>query len=91
MRITEIVRAVATEVTDAKPNKPQLRGLHHATIKRNLTVALVLSAVSVVAVKLLYNDRRKANYAEFYKNYDAEAAFERMRKAGLFQSAQADD
>lgn len=60
-------RAVAKEVTDAKPNKPQLRGLHHATIKRNLTVALVLSAVSVVAVKVLHNDRRKANYAEFYK------------------------
>ncbi|XP_055680811.1 cytochrome c oxidase subunit 6C [Lutzomyia longipalpis] len=90
MKLTEIARAVATQVTD-KPNKPQLRGLHHATIKRNLAVSLVLCTISVIAVKILHNDRRKANYAEFYKNYDAEAAYERMRKAGLFQAASADD
>ncbi|GAB0096808.1 Cytochrome c oxidase subunit 6C [Sergentomyia squamirostris] len=90
MRITEIARAVAQEVA-ARPNKPQLRGLHQATIKKNIAVGLVLSVISAVALKLAYNDPRKANYANFYKNYDAEASFERMRKAGWFQSAPADD
>jgi len=30
-------------------------------------------------------------YEEFYKNYDAEKDFERMRRAGVFRSAPAGD
>ncbi|XP_059617182.1 cytochrome c oxidase subunit 6C-1-like [Phlebotomus argentipes] len=89
MRISEILRAVA--VSDAKPNKPQLRGLHQATIKRNLAVAIGLAALSVVAMKFLYNNPRKERYAEFYKNYDADAAFERMKQRGVFDSVKPDE
>lgn len=47
--------------------KPLLRGLHRNTIKTNLIVSGVLMAVSVVAMKYLYNDPRKQKYADFYK------------------------
>lgn len=56
----------AKEVAAAGANKPQLRNLHHATIKKNLIVGTVLCAVSVVAMQV-YNDGKKKDYAEFYK------------------------
>ncbi|XP_030383105.1 cytochrome c oxidase subunit 6C [Scaptodrosophila lebanonensis] len=65
---------------------PVLRGLHNATIKRNLAVALGLTAIITVAYKVLVNDPKKAAYAEFYQKYDANKSFERMRANGRFQS-----
>ncbi|KAH8241514.1 cytochrome c oxidase subunit 6C-1 [Drosophila bipectinata] len=65
---------------------PVLRGLHNATIKRNLAAALGLSAIVTIAFKLLVNDPKKAAYAEFYQKYDANKSFERMKAAGRFQS-----
>jgi len=47
--------------------KPQLRGLLGSQIKTNLGVALVLCTVAAVAMKVLYNDKRKEVYANFYK------------------------
>ncbi|KAM3955958.1 cytochrome c oxidase subunit cyclope [Aphomia sociella] len=67
-------------------SKPQLRGLLNASIKRNLIVALSLSAVAGIAFKQLVGSERKRKYAEFYRTYDAEKEFEEMRKKGLFQS-----
>ncbi|XP_061724067.1 cytochrome c oxidase subunit 6C-like [Cydia pomonella] len=67
-------------------SKPVMRGLLNSSIKRNLTVALTLAAISGVAFKQLVGNERKRKYAEFYRNYDAEKEFEEMRKKGLFQS-----
>jgi cytochrome c oxidase subunit 6c len=66
--------------------KPQLRGLLASSMKFHLPAALALSAVATVLFKIFYVDARKVKYAEFYKNYDAEKDFERMRKAGVFKS-----
>ncbi|XP_073988726.1 cytochrome c oxidase subunit 6C-like [Rhodnius prolixus] len=66
--------------------KPQLRGLLQSKIKRNLIVAMGLSVVSGVLFKIFVSDARKNQYAEFYKNYDAEEEFKRMKNLGLFQS-----
>lgn len=46
---------------------PVLRGLHNATIKRNLAVSLGLTAIITVAFKLFVNDPKKTAYAEFYQ------------------------
>ncbi|KAG4077664.1 hypothetical protein HA402_015707 [Bradysia odoriphaga] len=73
------------------PGRPQLKGLHNATIKRNLVVAIGLSFLAMFAYKFAVNEPKKRTYAEFYKNYDADAAFERMRKHGVFNSAPADN
>nr|ABR27900.1 cytochrome c oxidase [Triatoma infestans] len=72
--------AVSTSV------KPQLRGLLHSQIKRNLIIGLVLSISSGFLFKTFIGDARKKQYAEFYKNYDAEEDFKRMKSLGLFQS-----
>ncbi|XP_047540214.1 cytochrome c oxidase subunit 6C [Vanessa atalanta] len=66
--------------------KPQMRGLLHNVIKRNLIVAIALSAACGFSYKLFVGNVRKRNYAEFYRTYDAEKEFEEMRKKGLFQS-----
>ncbi|KAJ9601628.1 hypothetical protein L9F63_000236 [Diploptera punctata] len=67
-------------------SKPQMRGLLNATTRLHIPIALAVSAVTTVVFKFLWVDRRKAKYAEFHKNYDAEKDFERMRKAGVFNS-----
>ncbi|XP_055854260.1 cytochrome c oxidase subunit 6C-like [Episyrphus balteatus] len=66
--------------------KPVLRGLHNATIKRNLGAAIGLVFTVSMIFKLTVKDPRKEAYAEFYKTYDAQKAFERMKAAGVFQS-----
>lgn len=65
--------------------KPVLRGLHNATIKKNLTVAIALTAVVTIGWSFLINKPKKEAYAEFYKNYNAQKSFERMRTNGRFQ------
>ncbi|KAI8042955.1 cytochrome c oxidase subunit 6C-1 [Drosophila gunungcola] len=65
---------------------PVLRGLHNATIKKNLAISLGLTAIITVAYKLMINDPKKAAYADFYSKYDANKSFERMKAAGRFQS-----
>ncbi|XP_026750577.1 cytochrome c oxidase subunit 6C-like [Galleria mellonella] len=67
-------------------SKPQLRGLLTASIRRNLIVAISLSAVAAFSFKQIVGNERKRKYAEFYRTYDAEKEFEEMRKKGLFQS-----
>lgn len=47
--------------------KPQLRGLLTSQIKKHLIVSGILCTVFVVATKVLRNDPRKRDYAEFYK------------------------
>lgn len=48
-------------------SKPQMRGLLNAAIKRNIYVALAISAVSGIAFKELIGTARKRKYAEFYR------------------------
>lgn len=49
------------------PGRPVLKGLHTATIKRNITAALGLSFACMFAYKFLVNEPKKRTYAEFYK------------------------
>jgi cytochrome c oxidase subunit 6c len=44
-----------------------MRGLHNATIKRNLIVAGILCTATVIGIKFIRNEPRKRDYAEFYK------------------------
>ncbi|GLH04811.1 hypothetical protein R5R35_010137 [Gryllus longicercus] len=71
--------------------KPQLRGLLNSSIKKNLSVAIVLSIISGIAWKVGVCDVRKKLYADFYRTYDAEADFQRMKNAGVFTSCGPND
>ncbi|XP_044745987.1 cytochrome c oxidase subunit 6C-like [Coccinella septempunctata] len=66
--------------------KPQLRGLLRSQIKVNLIVMSVIAVGAVALQKVFINDRRKQVYADFYKNYDIDKEFERMKAKGLFDS-----
>ncbi|KAK9873865.1 hypothetical protein WA026_002222 [Henosepilachna vigintioctopunctata] len=66
--------------------KPQLRGLLQSQIKKNLIIATAIAFTAVGLQKVFINDERKKVYAEFYKNYNIEAEFEKMRAKGLFDS-----
>nr|CAD7203650.1 unnamed protein product [Timema douglasi] len=74
----------------AKLPKPQLRGLLASSIKFHLPIAIVVSIASGVAFQFLVCEPRKRRYAEFYKNYDIDKEFERMKQAGVFQSVRPD-
>lgn len=47
--------------------KPHLRGLLEKQIKKNLTIAIILSIGSGIAWKFGVCEPRKRRYAEFYK------------------------
>lgn len=54
------------EIKEAS-NKPQLRGLHHALVKRNIFISLGLVGIVIVAMEFGFKQPRKAVVAEFYK------------------------
>jgi len=64
--------------------RPALRGHHLNEIKRNVGIATVGASVVSFAWYWFINKARRDNYANFYKNYDAEAEFQRMKAAGVF-------
>jgi len=72
----------------AKIAKPVMKGMHVRQIKRDVAIATVISFVASTGWYFAVNKPRRDNYAAFYKNYDAEADFQRMKEAGVFQSVQ---
>ncbi|XP_075222704.1 cytochrome c oxidase subunit 6C-like [Lycorma delicatula] len=70
--------------------KPQMRRLFESQVKMQLGIAFVASLVSGLAFKILVKDKRSERYANFYKDYDCQEHFERMRRRGVFDSVPAD-
>ncbi|XP_046413487.1 cytochrome c oxidase subunit 6C [Neodiprion fabricii] len=66
--------------------KPQLRGLLATSMKKHGIMTLIVGLGTAFAFKFLYADPKKQRYADFYKTYDADKAFQVMRNAGLLQS-----
>ncbi|RZC33261.1 COX6C domain containing protein [Asbolus verrucosus] len=66
--------------------KPLMRGMLHSQIKRNLIITGINCILAGCYMKFIFGNGRKAKYAEFYKNYDIDKEFERMRVKGLFDS-----
>lgn len=49
------------------PRPAVLKGLHYATVKRNLFASIGLCLVASAIYKVVVNDPKKRDYAEFYK------------------------
>lgn len=49
------------------PRPAVLKGLHHATVKKNLWIAIGSSIIATIAYKLAVTDPKVRDYAEFYK------------------------
>lgn len=76
--------------TSAKLAKPAMRNLLTSRLKVEAIIGFGLTVISGVAWKYGIQEPRKAKYAEFYKTYDAEEDFERMRKNNVFQCVNAE-
>ncbi|KAK7101045.1 cytochrome c oxidase subunit 6C-1-like [Littorina saxatilis] len=70
--------------------RPALRGFLKSDLKRNFIIATAVSIVSTLAWRVGICDDRKNKYAEFYKTYDAQKDFERMKLKGVFHSVNPD-
>lgn len=70
----------------ASAARPQLRGLLKGQLLRHVATVSVLSVITVGLTKHFLKDARIKAYEEFYKTYDADKDFERMRDAGVFRS-----
>merc|ERR1712198_179348 len=88
--IPEILSSLSPSIFKMSAATPQLRGLLNKQIGKHLKIAIGLSLGAAVAWKVIINDSRKRIYADYYKDYDAQADFERMRNLGLFQSCRPD-
>ena len=59
-------------------------------LKITAGIGVVLGTVVGLAWKIGLMDMRKKHYLDFYRNYDPKVDFERMKKAGVFQSVNPD-
>jgi cytochrome c oxidase subunit 6c len=75
----------------AKVPKPELRGYLISYIKKHMVIAFALSTVASTMFWYFVARQRKINYENFYKTYDAQKDYERMKKAGIFQSIPQDE
>ncbi|NEU33535.1 hypothetical protein GN156_22910 [bacterium LRH843] len=65
--------------------KPVMRRMLYTQTKKDLVIAIAASVATGVAYKFLVAEPRKQRYAEFYRNYDPNAAYDRMEAKGVFQ------
>jgi hypothetical protein len=59
-------------------------------VQRQAAIGFVLCFLLTAYVKFGIGQRRKNVYCEFYRCYDDEADFERMKRVGVFQSVNPD-
>lgn len=69
--------------------KPMMRGLLEAWTKKHVSFLLIGSTLVGVGWHFLIGVPRKKAYADFYKTYDDDKAFEAMVKLGVFNSINA--
>lgn len=48
-------------------NKPQLRGLHHSLVKKNIFISMGLVVAVIVGMEFGFKQPRKERVAEFYR------------------------
>ncbi|KAK7115601.1 cytochrome c oxidase subunit 6C-like [Littorina saxatilis] len=72
------------------PSRPQLRGLLMRQLRQHAIGAAVFVVITTVAYRIGMVSARRNRYLEFYRTYDPEADFERMKNAGVFKSVRED-
>lgn len=66
--------------------RPNLKNLSRARVPRAAFVAVSLATGAAVAWQVLVANKHKTQITEFYKNYDPERDYARMKAAGVFKS-----
>ncbi|XP_005112777.1 cytochrome c oxidase subunit 6C [Aplysia californica] len=67
-------------------SKPVLRNLLLSKTKRDFVIALTVSIAVAMSYKFGVQEQRRQKFENFYKTYDVEKDYARMKKAGVFQS-----
>ncbi|KAJ3648650.1 hypothetical protein Zmor_020438 [Zophobas morio] len=75
----------------SKLPKPQMRRLLYGQIRKNLILTGISVTIAGLYMRLVFGDGNKREYAEFYKNYDINKEFHRIRRKGLFDSCDPND
>jgi len=65
--------------------RPSLKNLTRARVPRAGFISCGLAVVSAIAWKVLVSDQHKREMASFYKSYDPERDYARMKAAGVFK------
>jgi len=74
-------------VSTAKASgRPSLKNLTRARVPRAGMIGISLAVISAFTWKILVSDRHRNNITEFYKNYDPERDYARMKASGVFKS-----
>ncbi|GFR84272.1 cytochrome c oxidase subunit 6C [Elysia marginata] len=63
-----------------------MRNLLLNKTKKDFVVALTIASLSALAYKYGVMEQRRAVFQNFYRNYDADKSYERMKKRGVFDS-----
>ncbi|CAF1233592.1 unnamed protein product [Rotaria sordida] len=84
--------AVASGKTSSKSvGRPALKNLTRSRVPRAGIIGFSLGAVSALMYKFLISDRHKREISTFYKNYDPERDYARMKAAGVFKSLESQE
>ena len=70
----------------AKAGRPVLKNLTRSRVPRAGLLGVAIAVTAVVTVRSLIGERHKNQIAEFYKHYDPERDYARMKASGVFKS-----
>ncbi|GFO19348.1 cytochrome c oxidase subunit 6c [Plakobranchus ocellatus] len=63
-----------------------MRNLLLNKTKKDFAIALIIASTAAIAYKFGVQERRRSTFQEFYRTYDADKSYERMKKMGVFDS-----
>ena len=66
--------------------RPVLKNLTRARVPKAGIIGFSLAAAASITWKFLVSDRHKNEIASFYKSYDPERDYARMKASGVFKS-----
>ncbi|CAF0812549.1 unnamed protein product [Adineta ricciae] len=66
--------------------RPVLKNLTRARVPQAGLIGIGLATVGALAWKVLVSDRHKNNFTSFYKSFDPERDYARMKASGVFKS-----
>ncbi|CAF1514229.1 unnamed protein product [Adineta steineri] len=84
--VTSTKPSSAKVSSSSSTTRPSLKNLTRARVPRAGMIGCGIAVVSAVAWKVLISDRHKNEMAAFYKTYDPERDYARMKAAGVFKS-----
>ncbi|CAF3714513.1 unnamed protein product, partial [Adineta steineri] len=82
------VKDTAKVAGSSSSGRPTLKNLTRARVPRAGVIGVSIAVVSALTWKLLISDQHKRNISSFYKTYDPERDYARMKSAGVFKSLQ---